>query len=123
MLEDAEHSGRLRSYDAQLLEMLVLVSNPHSQSLASQNWAFLSPERRRCKDLLAELQDLVASKLPVETKSSHPLLGQLEAATAHLAKVRLTAKLLICPSPHQLCFLCVQETIAKRELLLLERYF
>jgi hypothetical protein len=86
-LLDSENRGRLEHFDAQLLELLILIVTPLSQCFASRAWALLSLERRQCLDLILQLRELVEQKLPMETESSHPLLRELEVAAAHLEKV------------------------------------
>jgi len=87
LLEHPDHPGKLNSYDAQTLEILVLVNNPTIQATASRNWAYLSPQRRLCLDLVMRLQEMVKEKLPLPTSSAHPLLQQLESAETKLRKV------------------------------------
>jgi hypothetical protein len=87
LLEDEEHRGRLKNFDAQLLEVVVLIIDPISQCFASRAWSVLSLERRLCRDLILQLEEIVEEKVPLGKRSPHPLLRQLEAATAHVEKV------------------------------------
>jgi hypothetical protein len=93
LLEDPVHPGRLRSFDGESLEVVILLLNPHSQITATLNWSYLSPMRRQCMDLADKIQELVVQKLPSPSHSVHPLLRQLEAAKTHLQKVLLNLRI------------------------------
>jgi hypothetical protein len=88
LLEHRDHPGQLNSFDASNLEILVLINNPHVQAIASQNWAYLSPHRRLCLDVVVQLETLAKEKLPPPTLSAqHPLLQQFDSAAKNLEKV------------------------------------
>jgi hypothetical protein len=96
LLEHPQHPGQLNSFDAASLEILVLINNPNVQATASRNWAYLSPHRRLCLDLVVQLETMAKEKLPPPTLSArHPLLQQFDSAAKNLEKVLFYVYLLM----------------------------
>lgn len=65
-LEDPKGSQRLRDLDVSYLEILILVSSAICQQIVAKAWTKLSLQRRCCRDIVLQLEQLSTELLPQE---------------------------------------------------------